>query len=66
MGVGGSQSVRELDILLVENLAPALDGLTQLVQAMHHLAAAPAIRARQVNELRRVNAHDQSTPRLSA
>jgi hypothetical protein len=46
------EAIRELDVLVVDNRSPSLAGLTQLIQAMHDQAV-PAVRTRQVSELRR-------------
>lgn len=46
-------AIRELDVLMVDDLSPALNGLKQLVNAMHEDAPA-AVRTRQVAELRRM------------
>lgn len=45
--------VDELDILVVDNQAPALPDLTRLIEAMR-APAAPAVRTRQTAELRRM------------
>ena len=46
-------AVSELEVLIVDDRAPALPGLSQLIEAMH-TQAVPAVRARQVGELRRM------------
>jgi hypothetical protein len=58
-----TDAIRELEVLLVDNRSPALDGLTLLIQAMHDQAA-PAVRTRQVSELRRMM--DSMTQRNAA
>ncbi len=47
------EAIRELDVLVIDNQSAALPGLTQLLQAMRE-PAAPAVRTRQVAELRRL------------
>jgi hypothetical protein len=56
-------AISELEVLLVDNRSPALDGLTRLIKAMHDQAA-PAVRTRQVSELRRLT--DSLTQRDAA